>query len=177
MTEQEKKELLDELEKRMDEKYKGCLTREDVATTLKAPREKWFKDEDGGGSNSLMSKAFDSSIISWQVWETIRKLTCVVCGKQYVRQLANVENADEIAEKLCQFVYDLKMEFKKHKVLDMIQEAYVEYKITRTFLTGFTGHRAIVESNDIYVNGFKELAEGFKKNMVFQMPEDSEVEV
>ena len=30
MTEQEKKELLDELEKRIDEKYKGCLTREDV---------------------------------------------------------------------------------------------------------------------------------------------------
>lgn len=35
MTEQEKKELLDELEKRIDEKYKGCLTGEDVATTLK----------------------------------------------------------------------------------------------------------------------------------------------
>ena len=66
---------------------------------------------------------------------------------------------------------------KSLKVLDMIQEAYVEYKIACTFLTGFTGHRAIVESNDIYVNGFKELAEGFKKNMVFQMPEDSEVEV
>lgn len=66
---------------------------------------------------------------------------------------------------------------KALKVLDMIQEAYAEYKITCTFLTGFTGHRAIVESNDIYVNGFKELAEGFKKNMVFQMPEDSEVEV
>lgn len=65
---------------------------------------------------------------------------------------------------------------KAMKVLDMIQEAYAEYKITCTFLTGFTGHRAIVESNDIYVNGFKELAEGFKKNMVFQMPEDSEVE-
>ena len=66
---------------------------------------------------------------------------------------------------------------KAMKVLDMIQEAYVEYKIACTFLTGFTGHRAIVESNDICVNGFKELAEGFKKNMVFQMPEDSEVEV
>lgn len=66
---------------------------------------------------------------------------------------------------------------KALKVLDMIQEAYAEYKITCTFLTGFTGHRAIVESNDICVNGFKELAEGFKKNMVFQMPEDSEVEV
>ena len=62
-------------------------------------------------------------------------------------------------------------------VLDMIQEAYEEYKITCTFLTGFTGHRAIVELNDIHVNGFEELIKSFKKNMVFQMPEDSEVEV
>lgn len=66
---------------------------------------------------------------------------------------------------------------KAMKVLDMIQEDYEEYKITCTFLTGFTGHRAIVESNDIHVNGFKELVKSFKKNMVFQMPEDSEVEV
>lgn len=65
---------------------------------------------------------------------------------------------------------------KALKVLDMIQDAYAEYKITCTFLTGFTGHRAIVESNDIQVNGFKELVKSFKKNMVFQMPEDSEVE-
>ena len=66
---------------------------------------------------------------------------------------------------------------KAMKVLDMIQEAYEEYKITCAFLTEFTGHRAIVESNDIQVNGFKELVKSFKKNMVFQMPEDSEVEV
>lgn len=65
---------------------------------------------------------------------------------------------------------------KSLKVLDMIQEAYEEYKITCTFLTGFTGHRAIVESNDIHVNGFEELVKNFKKNMVFQIPEDSEVE-
>ena len=65
---------------------------------------------------------------------------------------------------------------KAMKVLDMIQEAYEEYKITCTLLTGFTGHRAIVESNDIQVNGFGELAKGFKKNMVFQIPDDSEVE-
>ena len=66
-------------------------------------------------------------------------------------------------------------ETKVMKVLDMIQEAYEEYKITCTFLTGFTGHRAIVESSDIRVNGFEELVKSFKKNMVFQMPEDSEV--
>lgn len=65
---------------------------------------------------------------------------------------------------------------KAMKVLDMIQEAYEEYKITCTFLTGFTGHRAIVESNKVNVNGFEELVKNFKKNMVFQMPEDSEVE-
>ncbi|UVY22324.1 MAG: hypothetical protein [Bacteriophage sp.] len=50
-------------------------------------------------------------------------------------------------------------------------------KLLVLFLTGFTGHRAIVESNDIRVNGFEELVKSFKKNMVFQMPEDSEVEV
>lgn len=66
---------------------------------------------------------------------------------------------------------------KAFKVLDMIQEAYEEYKINCTFLTGFTGQRTIVESNDIRVNGFEELVKSFKKNMVFQMPEDSEVEV
>ena len=65
---------------------------------------------------------------------------------------------------------------KSLKVLDMIQEAYTEYKIICTFLTGFTGHRAIVESNDICINGFEGLVKGFKKNMVFQMPEDRSVE-
>lgn len=66
---------------------------------------------------------------------------------------------------------------KAMKVLDMIQEAYEEYKITCTFLTGFTGHRAIVESNNIHVDGSEELAKSFKKNMVFQMPEDGNVKV
>lgn len=77
----------------------------------------------------------------------------------------------------CCIIAEYSTKAKAMKVLDMIQEAYEEYKITCTFLTGFTGHRAIVESNDIQVNGFKELVKSFKKNMVFQMPEDSEVEV
>ena len=64
---------------------------------------------------------------------------------------------------------------KAMKVLDMIQEAYEEYKITCTFLTGFTGHQAIIESNDIHVNGFEEIVKIFKKNMVFQMPEEGSV--
>lgn len=77
----------------------------------------------------------------------------------------------------CCIIAEYSTKAKAMKVLDMIQEAYVEYKIACTFLTGFTGHRAIVESNDIHVNGFGELLKSFKKNMVFQMSEDSEVEV
>ena len=65
---------------------------------------------------------------------------------------------------------------KAMKVLDMIQKVYEEYKITCTFSVELTGHRAIVGSNDIHVNGLEEFVKSFKKNMVFQMPEDSEVE-
>ena len=115
MNEDEKKALLDELEKRFEEKYKGCLIKEDVFKPLKEPREKWFNGPNGGGGNSLMAEAFDSSIIAWQVWETIRKLTCVICGKQYVRQIAGIEEALEIAEKICQYIYDLAVEFKEGK--------------------------------------------------------------
>ena len=65
---------------------------------------------------------------------------------------------------------------KAMKVLDMIQEAYAEYEITCTFLTGFTRHLAIMESNDVQVNGFEEIVKSLKKNMVFQMPADGSVE-
>ena len=82
---------------------------------LKEPRNKWFRDAKGSCSNSLMADAFDNSIIAWQVWENIRKLTCVICGKQYVRHLEKDDHAGEIAKELCQFVYDLRMRQKERK--------------------------------------------------------------
>ena len=66
---------------------------------------------------------------------------------------------------------------KALKVLDMIQKAYADFEITRTFLTGFSEFQAIVESNDVRIDNPEEVATVFKKNMVFQMPEDSEVDV
>lgn len=111
MTEQEKTEILDELEKRIEQKYKGCLSKEDTQSVLKEAREKWFKyDSLRGKKDSPMHKVF-GNIIYWQVWELIRKLTCIICGRQYVRHLAGVKDADEVAEKLCQFIYDLKCEY------------------------------------------------------------------
>lgn len=116
MTEQEKQEILSELESRFEEKYKGIIAKEDVATVLKEPRNKWFRDEFNSGYKSTMSQAFGSSIVAWQVWEEVRKLTCRICGKSYVRQLTDNDHADEVAEKLCQLIYDLAIERRvKHE--------------------------------------------------------------
>lgn len=108
MTEQEKAEILDELEKRMDKKYKGYLSKEDTQAVLKNVREKWFTLE--LNKSSPMHKLF-GNIIYWQVWELIRKLTCIICGCQYVRHLSGCDYAEEVAEKLCQCVFDLKTEY------------------------------------------------------------------
>ena len=108
MTEQEKAEILDELEKRIDKKYKGCLSKEDTQSVLKNVREKWFTCE--LNKSSPMHKLF-GNIIYWQVWELIRKLTCIICGCQYVRHLSGCAYAEEVAEKLCQCVFDLKKEY------------------------------------------------------------------
>ena len=114
MTEQEKTEILDELEQRFEQKYKGIVTREDTQKQLANPREKWFRDERNGGQNSLMTQALDNnSIVAWAVWEKIRTLTCYICGVSYVRQLKDGWNADEIADRLCQTVYDLAVEHRK----------------------------------------------------------------
>lgn len=112
----------------------------------------------------MLIRSQDKSILI-----NMNNVSSIEVGDDRLRIFAN--NGDAIYD-----IGEYSTEAKVIKVLDMIQEAYEEYKITCTFLTGFTGHRAIVESNDIQVNGFKELVKSFKKNMVFQMPEDSEVE-
>ncbi len=117
MTEQEKELLLDELEKRIEKKYKGCLTREDTQSVLKNVRDKWFSYDSIRQPSSPMHKLF-GNIIYWQVWEHIRKLTCVICGCQYVRHLANLPDpkcAEEVAEKLCQAIYDIKREYGERR--------------------------------------------------------------
>ena len=110
MTELEKAEIIDELEKRIEKKYKGCLSREDTQSVLKTVRDKWFTYDCIKGKDSPMHKVF-GNIIYWQVWELIRKLTCIICGCQYVRHLAGCDYAEEVAERLCKIVYDLKTEY------------------------------------------------------------------
>lgn len=114
MTEQEKTEIIEELEARFCEKYKGILSREDVATTLSEPRNKWFKDPDIRSASiakeSPMVEALGNCFVAWQVWDEIRKLTCRICGKSYVRQLTATDKADEVAEEICALVHKLAMD-------------------------------------------------------------------
>lgn len=130
MTEEEKREIIDELEKRLEEKYKRMLAKEHNGAILQEPREKWFNSPDsriagqspavaaaaaGGHTrngqtahNSIMANAFGHPFYSWQVWDNIQKLTCQICGKRYVRELAGDKMAITICERLCQIVFDLR---------------------------------------------------------------------
>lgn len=71
---------------------------------------------------------------------------------------------------------------KAMKVLDMIQEAYADFesvKITNTGLAAaaYTGNYDTSESVSYGIKVLKDYAEMIKESVVFQMPEDSEVEV
>lgn len=101
-----KKEILSELET----KLKGVVIREDTQNILGDVRNKWFRDERSCNRKSPMYELF-GSVVFWTVWELIRKLTCLICGCGYVRHLQYRDEASEIAERLCQTVYDLRKEF------------------------------------------------------------------
>ena len=62
-----------------------------------------------------MGEAFGSGPTAREAWEAIRKLTCAVCGVRKVRELKNVEKSPVVAEKICQYIYDLAVEFKEGK--------------------------------------------------------------
>lgn len=71
---------------------------------------------------------------------------------------------------------------KAMKVLDMIQEAYMDFeavKITSTgmFAAAFTGSYDTPESVAAGIKVLKGYAEVIRESVVFQMPEDSEVKV
>ena len=100
MTEQKEQEIVDRIEK--------SVCKEDTQKVLQKPRNKWFRDANGSGTDSLMANALGNSFVAWSAWEQIRRLTCVACGKKYVRQLT-----EEVCEQICQTIYDIAMMRKK----------------------------------------------------------------
>ena len=63
MTEQKEQEIVDRIEK--------SVCKEDTQKVLQEPRNKWFKDANGSGTDSLMANALGNSFIAWSAWEQI----------------------------------------------------------------------------------------------------------
>lgn len=110
MNEQEKAALKEEILTELEERFKGIAIREDVQGILSDVRNKWFRDRRSNDGKCLMFEAF-GPYTYWKVWELIRKLTCLICGCGYVRHLSNKSEANEIAERLCKTIYDLRKEY------------------------------------------------------------------
>lgn len=106
MNDQEKAELKAEIINELREA--GML--KDPSTqkrsVLKEPYDKWFNPR----SENEMSKAFMFPNDKCKVWESVRRLVCLIVGANNVMQIKSAEEATEICEKLCQFVYDLRKE-------------------------------------------------------------------
>ena len=117
MTEQEKQEIIAEVEKNVMEEV-SRRGKEESAKVLKVPREKWYGDRVSRCDplrDPLMQDVFDSPYMAWDAWEHIRRLTCLVCGSRYVRQLEGDPNAEKVCEEICQKIYDLRMEITKNE--------------------------------------------------------------
>lgn len=114
MDPKEREELKEEILVELQERLKGVVIREDTQAALKETREKWFKDAGMWPARSPMYEVF-GNVVFWTVWELIRKLTCLICGVGYVRQLKDHDEANEIADRLCQTVYELRTEYREKR--------------------------------------------------------------
>ena len=105
MTEVEKREIVNEV---------LCIvadqTRQANPQVLAPTHKKWFRDENGSSYNSLMTKVTGEGYISYGIWELVRRATCAIFGVRYVRQLVDADEANEVADKICQMIYDIGME-------------------------------------------------------------------
>lgn len=113
MTEQEKQQIISEIEQNILEKMKGSVIKEDTHSVLKEPRNKWFSGT-SFAKESPMYKLF-GGYVYWAVWDCIRKLTCFICGTSYVRNLKDIEFANEVAEVLCATVYEFAKRYREQK--------------------------------------------------------------
>lgn len=86
---------------------------------LLAPtHEKWFKADDGSFGGSKMGKAFaERGYKAYTIWDKLRSIAVSITGKSYVRHIApqDMEKVNEIADRLCQCVYECRQDWIKYK--------------------------------------------------------------
>ena len=126
MTEQEKQQIIAEVEQSILSKMKGTVIKEDTHSVLAEPRNKWFRDSEDNG-DSLMYKLF-GAYVYWAVWDYIRKLTCFICGTSYVRSIKNTEFANEVADTLCATVYELAKKYREKENSPATDQSNKDYQ-------------------------------------------------
>lgn len=103
ITAEEKEQLKAEIMTEVKEELKGTLIREDTQSVLAEVRHKWFGNS---GYTGKMTEVFEVYTV-WKIWECVRKITCLVCGENYVRRLSGKEEvANHVAESICQTIYN-----------------------------------------------------------------------
>lgn len=115
MTEQEKQEIITEVKKSVMNEMKDKIVKEDTQKVLKEPREKWYGERSSTRQDSTMVQAFDTPYMAWEAWDHIRRLTCLVCGVRYVRQLEGNPDEERICDEICQKIYDLRISVSEKK--------------------------------------------------------------
>lgn len=85
---------------------------------LEPTHTKWFRDERGNCPNSKMGIAFlRDGVRTSKVWDHVRPICTAICGKDTVRQVSidDAEFINGVADKICQLIYDAKVEFNSRK--------------------------------------------------------------
>ena len=114
MTEQERTELKAEIMQEVEERFTGIAIREDTQGIFADVRKVWVQ---GAGRTTWAQSRKEPSpfyeafgpVVFWKIWEAVRKLVCLTMGVGYVRQIKDKEAARELADILCETLYNFRM--------------------------------------------------------------------
>ena len=103
-------ELPAELMQKEIEKYlreHRIYTEPKAPTRLANPYNKWFKGKNGRNNGLILQALGGAHPTTWKSWDAIRRLTCIIVGASFIRDIKDIDRAEEVCERLCQFVYDM----------------------------------------------------------------------
>lgn len=112
------KEIKDYIDAEVKKQLEQTQIKKNTPRLLSATQSKWFRDEHGCASTSKMGKALGmDGVRAYRIWDCIRPIVTIVCGKSYVRQVSTEDEQfiNDLADRLCQMIYDARLEYKRMK--------------------------------------------------------------
>ncbi len=109
MTDQEKQqlkaELKDELRQEIVEELKNQKVKETKKFVLMPTRKKWI-------NSNVLHKVF-GDYTDKKIWERVNYLVARICDERRLDLISEADFANYAADKLCQTIYDLRVEFNE----------------------------------------------------------------